>query len=35
MENGKKVSLRRFSANQKMASSWGGGGGGVFFSPIL
>ena len=31
MENGKKVSLRRFLANQKMASSWGGGGGGGGF----
>ena len=28
MEGGKKVSLRRFLADQKIASSWGGGGGG-------
>ena len=28
MEGGKKVFLRRFLADQKIASSWGGGGGG-------
>ena len=33
MEGGKKVSLHRFSADQKIASSWeklGGGGGGSY-----
>ena len=31
MEDGKKVSLRRFLADQKIASPWGGGGGGKRF----
>ena len=35
MEGGEKESLRRFLADQKIASSWGWGGGGDAFWGIL